>query len=196
VELQTVSGELDSSDHISFQAAGIPAVQLFSGVHLDYHKPSDTVDRVDVDGLVKVASVAKEAVEYLASREEPLTGALTRGRGDTGTRGNGGGEGPFDARSLARGVKDKAERKVSLGTIPDFTYEGEGVRLEGVAPGSPAERAGLIAGDIIVELDDEKVGDLKALSNILKAHSAGDTLRIVFLRNGVERSVEGELVPR
>jgi hypothetical protein len=180
VEIQTVSDELDSSDHVSFQAAGVPAVQLFTGAHLDYHKPSDIVDRINPDGLVKVAAVAKEAVKYLASREEPLTSSADEMSGKW---------------KVERG-KGKGERKVSMGTVPDFSYEGEGVRLDGVVPGSPAEKAGLMSGDIIIRLGDENVGDLKDMSNILKTHSAGETLRIVFLRDGTERTVEAVLVER
>jgi len=124
VAVQTVSDDLDSSDHVSFQESGVPAVQLFTGAHLDYHKPSDTSDKIDPEGLVKVAMVAKEAIEYLAGREEALSHNLKRGE--------------------AEGTRDKGPgtRKVSLGTVPDFTYEGEGVRVEGVVPESPAETAG------------------------------------------------------
>ena len=76
VEVETVSKELDSSDQVSFDVAGVPAVQLFTGPHADYHRPSDTVDKIDAEGLVKVASVANEAIEYLAGREGGLTGIV------------------------------------------------------------------------------------------------------------------------
>ena len=179
VPVQTVSDELDSSDHVSFQEAGVPAVQFFTGAHLDYHKPSDTVDKVDADGLVKVASVAREAVEYLANREGPLTSSA----------------GEMSRKGKVENNKG-GERKVSLGTVPDFSYDGEGVRLDGVVPGSPAEAAGLTAGDVVIRLGDENVEDLRALSNILKDRSAGETLIIVFMRGGVEETVEVELVGR
>jgi hypothetical protein len=105
VEIESVSEELDSSDQKSFQEAGVPAVQLFSGPHLDYHRPTDTKDKIDPDGLVKVASVAKEALEYLVGREGPLSSSL---RGDRG-----GDEG-----------LERSTRRVSLGTLPDFAFRG------------------------------------------------------------------------
>lgn len=76
VEVVMVSEDLDSSDHRSFQEAGIPAVQLFSGPHPDYHQPTDTVDKIDAEGLRKVASVSVEVIEYLANRKEPMTATL------------------------------------------------------------------------------------------------------------------------
>ena len=170
IDIEVVSEELDSSDQKSFQDAGVPAVQLFSGPHLDYHRPTDTADKIDATGLVKVASVAKEVIEYLASREEPLSSALKPGA-------------PAEPSS-------KPERKVSLGTVPDFAYQGRGIRLSGVAPGSPAEAAGLREGDVIVSINDREVKGLKGLSDVLKSLSPGDRISVTFLRDGGGRTVQ------
>jgi hypothetical protein len=175
VNVQTISEELDASDQISFQEAGIPAVQLFSGPHLDYHRPSDTADKIDRDGLVKVASVAKEAITYLASREATLTGPVAPGAASGPATQNG-------------------KRKVSLGTIPDFSYTGKGCRLSGVVPGSPAERSGLQEGDVIVRLGTFDVNNLKDLSNALKSLNPGDNISITFLRQGMEMSADAAVV--
>ncbi len=175
VDVQTVSEELDASDQKSFHEAGVPAVQLFSGPHLDYHRPTDTGDKIDPDGLVKVASVAKEVVEYLAGREEPMTS----------TQGNG--------RSVASSTTSK--RKVSLGTIPDFAYTGEGCRLSGIVPGSPAEACGLTEGDIIVKMG-RAIGNLKDLSDALKALKSGDAVSVTFLREDKVMTVEATVVER
>jgi hypothetical protein len=176
VEIETVSEDLDSSDQKSFQEAGVPAVQLFSGPHLDYHRPSDTVDKIDADGLVKVAAVTKEVVEYLANRGESLTSTLKPG--------------------TATAAAPKKERKVSLGAVPDFAFKGEGVWLSGVVPGSPAEAAGLREGDLIVKINESAVKNLKDLSDILKTMKAGDRATVVFLRNGKESQVEVEVKER
>src|SRR5512143_1144005 len=96
VDIELVSEDLDSSDQKSFQEAGIPAIQLFSGPNLDYHRSTDTPDKIDADGLVKVASVAREVIDYLAGRQGPLTAGPKTGSA---------------ADSLPKG-----ERKVSLGT--------------------------------------------------------------------------------
>ncbi len=172
IGIETVAEKLDSSDNMSFEDDGVPAIQLFSGPHPDYHRPTDTPDKIDADGLVKVASVAKEIVIYLATGEMPLTAAMETKRPETA---------------------EKKERKVSLGTIPDFGYNGEGYRLSGVMPGSPAETAGLKAGDVIVRINSETVHGLKDVSDILKSLAPGSRVSITFLRAGKEATVQTEV---
>ena len=175
VDIETVSQELDSSDQKSFQEKGVPAVQLFSGPHADYHRVTDTFDKIDADGLVKVASVAKEAVEYLAGRSEPLSGA---------------------GKAATAPATTKTERKVSLGTIPDFAYQGKGFRLSGVMPGSPAEAAGMKEGDVIIKLNTAPVSGLKDFSDILKTLKPGNRVSVLFLRAGKEMRVEAVVKER
>lgn len=173
VEIGAVSEELDSSDQKSFQEAGVPAVQLFTGPHPDYHRPSDTPDRVDAGGLLKVAAVAREAVEYLAMRKEPLTAK----------------EHPGERQETVR----KDVRKAGLGVIPDFAYTGQGCRLSGVMPGSPAEACGLQAGDVIIRINELPVAGLKDLSDILKTLAPGAKVAITFIRDGREITVGAEV---
>ncbi len=176
IDLDVVTRPLDSSDQVSFQEAGIPAVQLFSGVTSDYHCPSDRAEKIDVAGLVKVAAVTKEVVEYLAGRKERLT--VRRERNGAG------------------GEKPKEGRKVSLGTIPDFAYSGEGCRISGVVPGTPAEGCGLREGDVILRIGDRPVHRLKDFAMILRTLRPGDRISITFLRGEEERTVEAEVVER
>lgn len=176
VEIEAVAEKLDSSDQVSFEEAGVPAVQLFSGPHLDFHRPTDTPDKIDPEGLVRVASVAREVIEYLAGRQEPLTAILKKG------------ESPAEA--------NKKERRISLGAIPDFAYSGVGFRLSGVVPGSPAEACGLKEGDIIMRINSVDIRSLKELSDYLKTLSPGNRVSIIFLREGKEMSVEAEVVAR
>lgn len=175
VDVDMVSEELDSSDQRSFTAKGIPAVQIFSGPNADYHRPSDTADKIDSDGLVKVATVAREVVEYLSSRSEPLTR-----------------RGPADDKQMS----SRSERKVSLGTVPDFSYSGKGVRLSGVVSGSPAEAAGLREGDIITKMNSTAITTLRDLSEILKSLNPGSRVVIIFLRGGREMNTETKLIPK
>src|SRR4030043_1237455 len=172
VETETVIERLDSSDNISFEETGVPAIQLFSGSHLNYHRPTDTADKIDPHGLVKVASIAKEVIEYLANREESLTSTIASKE---------------KAESSA-----KKERKVSLGIVPDFAFVGEGCRLSGVMPGSPAEKSGLREGDVIIRINSDDIHSLKDLSNILKSLKPGNKVSIIFIRDGKEMKVESE----
>jgi acetylornithine deacetylase/succinyl-diaminopimelate desuccinylase-like protein len=176
IEVETVSGELDSSDQQSFQAAGIPAVQLFTGPHPDYHKPTDTAEKIDFAGLVKVASVAKEVVRYLAGRQQSLTNTISSDRQTRSEHGK--------------------ERRVSLGIIPDFAFRGAGCRVSGVLQGSPAEKAGIKEGDIIVRMNSAGIRNLKDLSDALKDLHAGDDVSIVLLRNGGEMRVKAGVIGR
>jgi aminopeptidase N len=168
-----VDEPLDASDQISFHEAGVPAVQLFTGANADYHRPGDTVERIDADGLLKVAEVGRQTLEYLAAREQPLSARFS------------GAETPA--------AQSGGQRKVSLGSIPDFTYQGQGYRLDGVVPDSPAERAGLAKGDVIVAIDDTPIGGLRDLSTLLKTLQPGRTIRIRYLRDGQPRSARAQL---
>ena len=167
-----VNEPLDASDQISFHEAGVPAVQLFSGAHADYHRPGDIADKIDADGLVKVAEVSRQVLEYLASREEPMTNQLDVDK----------------AFQRADG-----SRKVSLGSIPDFSYQGEGYRLEGVVPGSPAAKAGLGNMDIIVAIDDATIKGIRDISKILKSLKPGQTIHIRYLRDGKQQQTKAVL---
>ena len=173
IPITNVTQPLDSSDQVSFHEAGIPAVQLFSGVNPDYHRPSDTQGKIDAEGLVKVAKVTKEAIDYLSAKEAALSSSPQVG----------------DANTTA----PKTQRKVSLGSIPDFTYSGEGYRLSGVTPESPAAACGMQKGDIIVNISNKKIRGLKDVSNILKSLQPGEKIQVGYQRGEKEASCEAVL---
>ncbi|KAA3658694.1 MAG: M20/M25/M40 family metallo-hydrolase [Calditrichaeota bacterium] len=174
VNVQSVADDFGSSDQRSFIENGVPAVQFFSGPHTDYHRPGDTADKIDYAGMVKTAAVLKEAVEYLASREEPMTVTLENAK-------------PQAAKPA---MQPQSGRRVSLGSVPDFAFPGPGVKITGTTPGSPAEAAGLKAGDIITKIGNAEITDLRALSNALKEHKPGDAVKLVFKRGEKEFSKE------
>ncbi len=174
---ELITQDLDASDQVSFIEAGIPAVQLFSGPNIDYHKPSDTVDKIDAKGMVKVAAFTKEAIDYLAEREDPLTFEGT-------------------IKPQVRENRSGQKRKVSTGIMPDFSHTGAGVKISYVSPDSPADQAGLLKGDIIVQLNYTRVADLKEYSNELKGFQPGDTITMVYMRDDVEGRVEVKLTGR
>ncbi|MCP4275778.1 MAG: M20/M25/M40 family metallo-hydrolase, partial [Gammaproteobacteria bacterium] len=140
-----------NSDEKSFIDAGVPAVHLFSGARDNYHRPTDTVDRIDTAGLVKTAAVLKEAVEYLAARPESLASTLTAAK----------------ESQIPQPKQPHKKRRVVLGTVPAYDFTGKGVRLDGVTAGSPAEKAGLQKGDIIVRIGETEIEYLEAFSDVL-----------------------------
>ncbi|HPF26582.1 MAG TPA: M20/M25/M40 family metallo-hydrolase [Steroidobacteraceae bacterium] len=183
IATKSIPGASQSSDQQSFIEHGIPGIQLFTKAHLDYHRPTDTADKIDVDGLVKVATVARETVDYLAQRAEPLTITI-----DTAAN--------AAAQAKAPSGPDGTSRRVSFGLVPDYAQTGKGVKAESVVPDSPAALAGIVAGDVLLALDGVPIDDLGAFSNALKRHQAGDTVKATILRDGAERIVTVELLAR
>jgi hypothetical protein len=167
----------EASDQATFIEKGRPAVQLFSGPHTDYHRPSDTADKLDLPGMVKVAAFTREAVAYLAERKEPMTVTIAASPSAPP-------EGVAGRPPAAAGAK-----RVSLGTVPDFSFGGPGVKLEGTVPGSAAEKGGLVKGDVVLKVGATPVADLRGLSDALKGLKAGDTVPVVYLRDGKESTV-------
>jgi hypothetical protein len=160
------------SDQQSFYVAGTPVLHFFTDLHEDYHRPSDAAEKVNVAGLVRVADFAADLARVLADRPAPLTLVVKPPPAAT-TAASGSGYGAY------------------LGSIPDMSGGGPGVRLSGVRSGSPAERAGLKGGDVLLRIGRFEVGDLQAMTTALRAHHAGDTVVVVFRR---EAAVDSTVV--
>lgn len=156
---QSVAG----SDHVSFLEAGIPALHLFSGLHTDYHRSSDTPDKLDLAGMSDIALWVEEAIVYLAMRDQPLRVTLSNA--------------PVRATEAVSGA-----RAASLGTIPEFNYAGEGVQISGVTPGGAAEQAGLQAGDVLLEFNGTSITTLQEYSNFLREAAPGDEVQLQIRR--------------
>jgi hypothetical protein len=180
--VESVAHDWGGSDQRSFIDAGVPAVQFFSGAHADYHRPTDTSDKIDPEGLVKIAAVIRETVVYLAGRAEPLTATIG---------------GQSEARSVSTsGAAVATGRRVSLGTIPDFAYTGQGYRISAVTPASPAAQAGLQAGDIIVQLGSTPIVDLPSFTSILRTLIPGEAVTLIIQRGAAKHTVQIQLAPR
>ena len=168
------------SDHSAFYGRKIPVLFLFTGAHDEYHTPSDDADLVNFAGMATVGAFAFRAIYYLAaSPSRPFyTQADRRREGDSGGAG-GRGYGAY------------------LGTVPSFAeYEGEGVVLQGVRGGSPAELAGIRGGDILVGMDDRAIDDLYEFTYALRERKTGDRVVVKVLRDGKELSFEAVLGER
>ncbi len=153
------------SDHSSFYKRHVPVLALFTGAHADYHKPSDTWDKVSGGSVWKVAEFAAALMESLDARPR-VSYLLARGDSTTGPIRGGGGYGAY------------------LGTIPDYTQTEGGVLLSGVREASPAARAGLQGGDVIVKFDDVKVDNIYDYTYALRSRKPGQEVRITVQRGG------------
>jgi len=178
VKSEVIDKDLDASDQFAFIEKGIPAIQLFTGATENYHRPTDTFDKIDGKGLVKVAIVCKEVLVYLADREDPM---------------NYTGKTPGINKAPE---KMKTNRRVSTGSIPDFAFRGKGVKIASVMSGSAGEVAGLQAEDIIIELNGEKTDDLKTYSNLLKKYQPNDVVKLKILREDKEIDISLKLGER
>jgi hypothetical protein len=178
VQLTLRGDGIGSSDHTAFLNRERPVVFFFTGPHADYHRPSDTWNKIDADGLRTVATVAYRVVRALADRDErPSFVRVPGGPPRAGT--GGAGYGPY------------------FGAVPDFGEPPRpGVRLGGVRPGSPADRAGLQAGDVIVRFAGVTVRTLDDLVFALRGRRAGDTIGVTYVRDGAERATEAVLEER
>jgi aminopeptidase N len=187
VENRLIPDLRESSDQMSFIRKNVPAIQLFTNAHADYHRPTDTADKIDAAGLVKVAAFAREGIAYLAERPTPLTNTISKEVA--------GSRSPFALPTPPPGGQAQG-RRVSFGTVPDFAFAGPGVRAAGVVAGSPAEKAGLKEGDVILKLDATDIPSLQAFSDYLRAANAGQVVSVSLMRDGKPLSVNVTLTER
>jgi len=160
----TESDSVGRSDHMSFYNRKIPVLHFFTGSHSDYHRPSDTWDKVNAQGMSRVAELVLAVAQQLANMRKPLNFVSLPSRPLTEDRDTSRGYGAY------------------LGTIPDFADNAEGVRLAGVTEGSPAAIAGLKEGDVIIQFAGSKVTSLEDLAMLLGTKQAGDQVEIIVLR--------------
>jgi Peptidase family M28/PDZ domain/PA domain len=161
---------IPNSDHASFYRKKIPVLFLWTGEHPDYHKPSDTADKINIAGMRKIVDMSEEIVQHLATvgeRPDYVAGKVqTRGGGGNGPR---------------------------LGITPTYNDEKEGVLLSGVADDMPAAKAGLKAGDRIVELAGKPIKNVQTYMDVMSSQKAGNTLEAVIERDGKKMTVKIKL---
>ncbi len=153
------------SDTTAFYPKGIPTLMFFTGNHDDYHRPSDDADKVNYEGLVRIARFARAIIHDVATADQRPDYVKV-------------------ARSSEPGARDAL--RVYLGTIPDYATEVKGVKLSGVRPGSPAEKGGLQGGDILTEFAGQKVANIYDYTYALDAAKIGQPLKIKIQRDGKE----------
>lgn len=176
LSLQLRGDPYSPSDHTAFYAAERPALFLFTGAHSDYHRPTDTWEKLNPQGLEIVTAFVARVIAAVARESD--TPAYVKLKAPP-MRSRGGGYGPF------------------FGVIPDFgEAEQPGVRISGVRPGSPADQAGVQVGDIIVKFAGVAVKTLDDLTFVLRTKRPGDRVEVLILRGGQERQVQAILAER
>lgn len=164
--LRRVGDGFGPSDHSSFYARDIPVLHFFTNVHDDYHRASDDAAKVNVAGAARVVTLAERVVRAIDAGDRRLT---------------------FTRSAAPAPVAARTGSNVYLGSIPDMAGgDATGLRLSGVRAGSPADSAGLKAGDVIVEFDGKPVTDLQTYSDALYARAPGDAVTVVVVR-GADR---------
>jgi Tol biopolymer transport system component len=161
------------TDVTSFYPKRIPVLNFFTGSHDDYHRPTDTADKLDYDGLARIAKFARAIVEDVATApERPDFSRVER-------KEQGGG---------------RDSMRAYLGSIPDYATEVKGVKLSGVRGGSPAEKGGLKGGDVIVEFGAQKIANIYDYTYALDAVKIGQPVKMTVERDGkrVELTVTPE----
>jgi hypothetical protein len=186
--LASIPDGFGPSDHSSFYGAAIPVLMLFTNTHAEYHRPEDDWQTINQEGMERVASFATDIVAEVAGSGAAGVMAVTlvEGAGDP----HGGGM-PADQDAAA-----SPGYGAYMGTIPDMTPQEFGVRITGVREESPAEKAGLQAGDTIVEFGGKEITDLYAYTYALREHKPGDEVTVVVLRGGERISLTAVLGSR
>lgn len=160
-------GGFGPSDHSSFYAKKIPVLHLFTGSHADYHRPTDTAEKINYDGMVRLAGLVTDLVADLATGPRPDYREVA-------------------SSMFARGGGDRPY----FGSIPDFGKPGGGYAISGVAKDSPAAQGGLQGGDVIVRLGGSAITGLEDFDSALRKHKGGERVPVVVRRAGADVTLE------
>ena len=178
--LEYSAGGYGASDHTSFVTKKIPVLFFFSGLHSDYHKPSDTWEKIDAPDAAKLLDFVEDVALKLDSAAERTAFVTVTEDQPSGhdTSGGGGGYGPY------------------FGSIPDFGQEEDGVKFSDIRPGSPAAKAGFQPGDVLVQFGDKPIHNLYDFTDALRRSKVGDVVEVKVLRDGKPVSASVKLEQR
>ncbi len=159
LKVKTTESGIGPSDHTSFYLQGVPAIHFFTGTHSDYHKPSDDEEKVNYEGMLRVT-------RYIASLISDLND-----------------DGKLAFTKTVDADNEEAPRfTVTLGVVPDYLFDGKGMRIDGITEGKPASNAGLQVGDVVVRLGELDVTDMMSYMKALSALKKGDTAPLKVMR--------------
>jgi hypothetical protein len=174
----TESDDVGRSDHLSFYNRKIPVLHFFTGNHEDYHRASDTWEKLNYEGMARVSDLVMASALQIANHKEPIHFVALPSRP------------PRERSAEERGLS------TYLGSIPEYGAYAAGVQLAGVMDGSPAALAGLRAGDVIIRLATMQIQTIEDLTAALEAKKPGDEVEIVVLRAGSPVNLKATLRAR
>jgi aminopeptidase YwaD len=174
-KIEYSAGGYASSDHTSFVAKKIPVLFFFSGLHSDYHKPSDTWDKINAPSAARLLDMVESVTLQLASADQPPSFQVVA---EDKPGAGGAGYGPY------------------FGSIPDFGQTENGVKFSDVKPNSPAAKAGLKGGDVLVQFGDKPIKNLYDFTDALRRSKVGDVVEVKVLRDGQPLTVNVKLEQR
>ncbi|PTM11900.1 MAG: peptidase M28 [Bacteroidetes bacterium] len=154
------------SDHTSFYLIDIPVLHFFTGQHEDYHKPGDDSEKLNYDGMNLISNYIFDVISDLDDN------------------------GKLAFRKTKNESEETPRFKVGLGVVPDYLYDGEGMRIDGVSEDKPAIKAGLKKGDVVIRMGDSTIVDMMSYMRSLSVFEAGNKTKVVVLRDGKEVEVE------
>jgi hypothetical protein len=153
------------SDHTSFYRKNIPVLFFFTGLHSDYHKPTDDADKIN---YLAMTDIVNYTVNIVRNSKIPQKLIFTKTR--------------------EQQTSTSTRFSVSMGIMPDYSYSGTGVRVDGLSEGRPAIKAGLLAGDIVVKMGDTNIDSVEAYMKALGKFKKGDSTNVVVVRSGLEKT--------
>ncbi len=174
-KLAMSDGGSGGSDHQSFSNKSIPVLFFFSGTHSDYHKPSDDVDKINFAGEENIANYVYDIAQEIQKLNKRLD--------------------YVKVEEVAQ-QRPSGRARVTVGTVPEFGYTGAGYKLSGTTEGSPAAKAGMKAGDIIVKFGPKTVGNIYDFMYAVQDYKAGDKVDVIVLRDGKETTFTLELIAK
>ena len=161
LKIKTTDSGVGPSDHTSFYLEGMPVLHFFSGTHSDYHKPSDDEELINYEGMEKIFAYMMNLVNYCEGIE------------------------PLKFTKTADGNGTNAPRfTVTLGVIPDYLFDGEGMRIDGVRDGKTASKAGIKKGDVVIKMGEYEVKDMMSYMHALSKFQKGQKTKVEVLREG------------
>ena len=172
LKIQLVKDGTGASDHTSFYYKNIPVLHYFTDTHSDYHRPSDDVEYINNEGIAKITEHIVRVIDYLDGIDKEQMAFI---------------EAPGKQRQSMR------LEGPTLGVLPDYGYDGTGMKITGVNAEEPAANAGLKAGDIIIKLGGLELDDIYDYMAALNTLEKGETTTITILRNGEEITLELQL---